>query len=76
MYKVSTNRGNHIIIYGSKGCGKSKRAQESMGLTPLQYQEECEKFNDVVATQLKQRREQNKLFESIMMSYYEELNEY
>jgi len=67
---------NHIIFSGSRGCGKSERARKLMGLSPQQYQEECEKFNTIVSTQMEQRLQQEKLFKTIMMSYYEELDGY
>lgn len=76
MYKVSTMNKDHIIFSGCGGYGKSERARKQMKLSPQQYQEECEKFNALVATQLEQRLHQEDLFKSIIMSYYEGWNRY
>jgi tRNA uridine 5-carbamoylmethylation protein Kti12 len=76
MYRISTMDKNHIIFSGYRGCGKSEFSRKLIKLSPQQYQEECEKFNTLIAAQLKQRLQQESLFKSIMMSYYEELNRY
>ena len=66
----------HEIHVGSRGGGKSELSRKLMGLTLQQYQEECEKFNILITALIEQRRQQEELRRLVMMSYYEELNEY
>ena len=62
----------HILICGSRGCRKSERACKLMGSSPQQYQQQCENFNTFVSKQMKQRLQQKELFDSIVISYYED----